>query len=84
MPFEKFCDLRFTRKSRSSDFCFGGLLHISCMGWEVKIDMSGQSNGCLRVCDVKMKKFLPGQKQGTSLRMYGLRGCIIDISANIN
>ena len=30
------------------------------MGWEVKIDMSGQSNGCLRVCNVKMKKFLPG------------------------
>ena len=28
-------------------FLGGGLLHISCMGWEVKIDKSGQSNGCL-------------------------------------
>ena len=27
------------------------------MGWEVKIDMSGQSNDCLRVCNVKMKFF---------------------------
>ena len=51
---------------------FGGPLHISCMGWEVKIDMNGQSNDCLRVCNVKMKKKLPGQKQGTFLRMgYG-------------
>ena len=48
------------------------------MGWEVKIDMSGQSNGCLRVCNVKMKKNLPGQKWGASPRMYGLRGCSID------
>ena len=38
----------------------GGPLHIMCLGWEVKIDMSGQSNGCLRVCNVKMKKFLTG------------------------
>ena len=30
------------------------------MGWEVKIDMSGQSNDCLWVCNVKMKTFLPG------------------------
>ena len=43
-------------------FVLGGPLHISCMGWDVKIDMSGQSNGCLRVCNVKMKKFLLGQK----------------------
>ena len=48
------------------------------MGLEVKIDMSGQSNGCLRVCNVKMKKFLPGQKRGTSPRMYGLQGCSVD------
>ena len=33
------------------------------MGWEVKIDMSGQSKDCLWVCNVKMKKFLPGKKQ---------------------
>ena len=57
---------------------FWGLLHVLCMGWEVKIDMSGQSNGCLRVCNVKMKNFLPGQKWGTSPRMYGLWGCSID------
>ena len=30
------------------------------MGWEVKIDMNGQSKDCLWVCNVKMKKFLPG------------------------
>ena len=28
---------------------FDRLLNILCMGWEVKIDMSGQSNDCLRV-----------------------------------
>ena len=33
------------------------------MGWEVKIDMSGQSKDCLWVCNVKMEKFLPGQKR---------------------
>ena len=48
------------------------------MGWEVKIDMSGQSNGCLNVCNVKMKKFLRGWKRGTSPRMYGLQGYSID------
>ena len=78
VPFDNFCDLRFSRKLRMSDFLFGGLLHVSCMGWEVKIDMSGQSNGCLRVCNVKMKEMLPGRKQGTSLRMYGLWGCSVD------
>ena len=25
------------------------------MGWEVKNDMSGQSNDCLRVCNIKIK-----------------------------
>ena len=35
------------------------------MGWEVKIDMSGQSNDCLRVCNVKIKFFLSEWKQGT-------------------
>ena len=34
------------------------------MGWEVKIDMSGQSEHCLWVCNVKMKKILSGRKQG--------------------
>ena len=76
--FKNFCDLQFSHKLRSSDFCFGGLLHVLCMDWEVKIDMSGQSNSCLRVCNVKMKNFLPERKWGTSPRMYGLRGCSID------
>ena len=57
---------------------FRGPLHISCMGWEVKIDVSGQSNDCLRVCNVKMKFFLLGQKWSTFPRMYGLWGCSID------
>ena len=26
------------------------------MGWEVEIDMSGPSNDCVKVCNVKMKK----------------------------
>ena len=30
------------------------------MGWEVKSDMSGQSNDCLWVCNVKIKKFYWG------------------------
>ena len=76
-PFEKFCDLRFSRKSRSSEIVFAELLHISYMGWEVKIDMSGQSNDCLRVCNVKMKKFLLGRKQGTFPRIFGFQGCSI-------
>ena len=44
------------------------------MGWEVKIDMSGQSNDCLWVCNVKMKKFLLGQKRGTFPRFFGFWG----------
>ena len=44
------------------------------MGWEVKIDMSAQSNDCLWVCNVKMKKFLPGQKRGTFLSIFGFWG----------
>ena len=69
MPFEKFCDLQFSRKSRYSEIVFAEALHVSCMGWEVKIDMSGQSNDYLRVCNVKMKKLLTGQKRGTCPRM---------------
>ena len=49
-------------------------LHVLCVGWEVKIDMNGQSNDCLWVCNVKMKKFLLGPKQGTFLRIFRLRG----------
>ena len=73
MPFEKFCDLWFSRKSRYCEIVFAEPLHVLCMGWEVKIDKSGESNDCLRVCNVKMKKFLPGRKQGTfrECRGYG-------------
>ena len=49
-------------------FCeifFDGLLHVPCLGCEVKNDMSGQSNNCLKVCNVKMKKKLPRQKHPT-------------------
>ena len=76
-PFEKFCDLWFSCKSRSSEIVFAEPLHISCMGWEVKIDMSGQSNDCLRVCNVKMIKFLLGQKRDTFPRIFGFRGCSV-------
>ena len=44
------------------------------MGWEVKIDMSGQSKDCLWVCNVKMENFLPGQKWGTFPWIFGFRG----------
>ena len=44
------------------------------MGWEVKIDMNGQTKDCLWVCNVKMKKFLPGRKWGTFLWIFGFRG----------
>ena len=44
------------------------------MGCEVKIDMSGQSEDCLWVCNVKMKKFLPGQKRGTFPWIFGFWG----------
>ena len=48
------------------------------MGWEVKIDMSGQSKDCLWVCNVKMEKFLPGQKWGTFPWIFGFRGHSIE------
>ena len=44
------------------------------MGWEVKIDMSGQLKDCLWVCNVKMKKFLPGRKWGTFPWIFGFQG----------
>ena len=68
-PFEKFCDLRFSCKSRYREIVFAEALHVLCMGWEVKIDMSGQSNDCLRIYNVKMKNFLMGWKRGTCVRM---------------
>ena len=53
---------------------FNGPPHVSCLGWEIEIDMSSQCNNCLRVCNVKMKKKLPGWKWHTFPRMYGLWG----------
>ena len=47
-------------KIEIESFLFWEPLHISCMGWEVKIDMSGQSNDFLWVCNVKMKNFYWG------------------------
>ena len=41
---------------------FNGPRYVSFFGCEVKTDMTGQANDCLRVCNVKMKKKLPGQK----------------------
>ena len=48
------------------------------MDWEFKIDISGQSNNCLRVCNVKMKKNLPGQKWGTFLRILQVMACSLE------
>ena len=50
------------------------LLHVSCMGWEVKIDMSGQSNDCLRICNVKMKKNFNGAEMGHMSENVGVTG----------
>ena len=44
------------------------------MGWEVKIDMSGQSKDCLLVCNVKMEKCLSGWKRGTFPWIFGFQG----------
>ena len=55
--------------NREDVIFFDGLLHVSLMGWEVKIDMSGQSNDCLRACNVKMKKNYQVQKWGPFPRM---------------
>ena len=45
-------------------FFFDGPLQVPCMGSEVKIDMHGQSNNCLRVCNVKMKRKFTGAETG--------------------
>ena len=42
------------------------------MGREVKNDMSGQSKDALRVCNVKIRKFLLGPKWGTSSWLFQL------------
>ena len=46
---------------------FDGSLYVLYLGWEVKNDVSGQSKDALWVCNVKIKKTLLGQKQGTGL-----------------
>ena len=77
LPFENFWDLWFSLELRNHEF-FGGCCESPCMGWEAKIDMSGQCNDCQRVCYVKMKKKLLEQKWGTFLRMYGLWCCSVN------
>ena len=54
------------------NFFTDGLLHISCMGWVVKNDMSGQSKDALRVCNVKIRKSWLGPKRGTSSWLFRL------------
>ena len=54
-------------RSRHREFFFDGSLHILYLGWEVKNDVSGQYKDDLRVCNVKIRKSLLGQKQGTDL-----------------
>ena len=65
-PFENICDLQFYCKSKKFEFFSNGPLHVSCMGWEVKNDMSGQSKAALKVCNVKIRKSLLGPKWNTS------------------
>ena len=40
--------------------------------------MSGESEDCLWVCNVKMKKFLLGQKRDTFLWIFGFQGHSIE------
>ena len=44
------------------------------MGWEVKIDMSGLSNDCLWVCNVKMKNFFTGVEMGHISKNFWVSG----------
>ena len=44
-------------------------LGVSCLGWEIKNDMSGQPNDCVRVCNVKRRKMSPGHKFPTMDRL---------------
>ena len=46
------------------------------MGREVKIDVSGQSNDCLRVCNVKMKKKITRAELGHISKNVGLQGVV--------
>ena len=44
---------------------FDGPLYVLYSGWEVKNDVSGQSQVVLTVCNVNIRKSLLGQKQST-------------------
>ena len=44
---------------------FDGPLYVLYLSWEVKNDVSGQSQDVLRVCNVNIRKSLLGQKQST-------------------
>ena len=44
------------------------------MGWEVKIDMSGQFNDCLWVCNAKMKKIFTGAEMGHISKGFWVSG----------
>ena len=44
---------------------FDGPLLVSWLGQEVKNDMSDQYNVSLGICNVKIRKFLMGAKQGS-------------------
>ena len=44
---------------------FDGSLYVLYLGWEVKNDVSGQSQDVLRVDNVNIRKSLLGQKQST-------------------
>ena len=46
---------------------FDGPLYVLYLGWEVKNNVSGQSKDVLRVCNVKIRKSLLGQKWSTCL-----------------
>ena len=44
------------------------------MGWEVEIDVNGQSIDCLRVCNVKMKKNFTETEMGHIFENVGAMG----------
>ena len=44
---------------------FDGSLYVLYLGWEVKNDVSDQSQDVLRVCNVNIRKSLLRQKQST-------------------
>ena len=46
------------------------------MGWEVKIDMSGQSKDCLWVCNVKMEKFYWGRNRADFCGFLGFGAAV--------